>query len=1173
MFLNLLKFELFYQLKQRAFPLFALLFLLLGVFIGRQGFAPQGVDFNAPYQIYFHTTTATIGSVFIIMIFAVSGVLRDRQHNMESLIYSSSLSKANYFWSRFLGVFLFSLIAFSPFLVGYIAGNYFFDLDPERVGKFSLITYLQPWLYIVVPNILICSSIIFSVSMLTKNATATYMSAVLIYALYFVSSIFLNSPLLAQSSPSTPESLILAGIADPFGMATFYEQTQFWTAFEKNTQLLSLSGLFLLNRLLWLLLALIILISTYVMFSFRKISSKAVKKTTKKLIKTNLVAYQIIRPSFGLTAQVQAYISLVKLELQQISKTLPFKVVMTLWIGIVFIEIYSTAVSGGEYGVPRYPMTNQLIALFVDPLTIFSLILILYYSAEIIWRERSLGFEQISDSSPTRKNTLFFSKLTAISYLPVVMISIAILISLGFQLFLGFADIQPKLYFLLFYHYGIQLLVFAMISFFIHSWAKTKYQGMILMGIFIVLSLKSDLIGLEHPLTSIGFLPRIEYSNMDGFHSVSNLYDHLSLYWICLGSLLVLLSFKIQHAQMKWSITQKSLLVIFLSGFLGAGALVFYNNNILNPYQTIAQQNDQKEQYEQKYKAYEDLERPIISTISTQIDLYPSQQSYHVQGAYQLKNKDTLPMAQIFISERKPLDSISIEGGHLEFKDPEHGVYLFSFEPALQQGDSVLLRFNLSHHTQGYQEDISITDNGTYINRMASFDPILGYSNSMEIKNPSERKTRNLPPRMEEETSESHIMHEEIRQTKVHFETIISTSYDQIALSSGSLIDQWTKNNRRYYHYKTKEKIMPSIGYFSARYKKNSIEINGISVEHYYDPSHDFNSSQIEQNIQKTLRYCEENFGRYNFDHLRIAEVPSHWPFGGFAHPGMISMTEDKLYLSDQRDSETFDLVGKRTIHEVAHQWWGHTLSAKPVAGSSLFVEGFAKYTEAVVLEKTYGPSAVFTLVEDARSRYFFGRTYEKTIEPALYQVAGQNYISYGKALNVLLALRDLIGEAQVNQVLKTLSDRHRKSIELKAHSLELLNEIYRVSPAFYHPLIDDWFKKVITYDLEITKSSVRTLDDGTYEVTATIKAHRYETLESGEKQEIGFNEPIKIGVFEQHPSQVFKNTEILYYESDIIHQDLNQVKMIVSKKPKFIAIDPYGTRTDENLTDNIKTL
>ena len=148
MFKKLLQFEVFYQFKQRAFPLFAILFLALGVFVGRQGFAPKGVNFNAVYQIYFHTSILTLGSVFIIMFFAISAMLRDKQHHMEGLIYSSSIKKSHYFWSRFLGTFIFSVLAFTPFMLGYILGIHFSDLDPERLGEFQLLSYLQPWLYI-----------------------------------------------------------------------------------------------------------------------------------------------------------------------------------------------------------------------------------------------------------------------------------------------------------------------------------------------------------------------------------------------------------------------------------------------------------------------------------------------------------------------------------------------------------------------------------------------------------------------------------------------------------------------------------------------------------------------------------------------------------------------------------------------------------------------------------------------------------------------------------------------------------------------------------------------------------------------------------------------------------------------------------------------------------------
>lgn len=1187
MFKQLFNFEVFYQLKQRAFPIFAILFLALGVFVGRQGFAPTGVDFTSVYQVYFHTSLFSLGSVFIIMFFAISAILRDKQHNMESLVYSSSIKKQHYFWSRFLGTFMFSVLAFTPFILGYVFGNYFSDLDPERIGSFQLLTYLQPWIYIVLPNIFFCSAIVFSVSTLTKNSTATYVSAVFVYMLYFVSSLFLNSPLMAQAVPASPESMAIAAIADPFGIAAFFEQTQFWTPFQKNTQLLSLSGLFLWNRLVWVLISIAILFGTYRTFTFRKITKKVKKESKVKNGNIKLIAYRPLQATQSLKAQLAALLSLLKIELKSVFKSLPFLAVLIMWLLIVFSELFSTVVSGEEYGVNVYPFTNQLIDLIVDPLTIFSLILIIFYSSEIVWKERSLNFNLIIDATQTKNSVFFLSKFFAILLLPVILITIGILMCIGFQIALGYSNFEFGLYASLYYHYGLPLAIYVMIALFINSLAGTKYIGMGIFGMVVILCLKSSVLGLEHPLTSIGFMPRVSYSNMNGFYGGSSLFNHLAMYWLVLGLLLTALSFKIWNRGVvtsfsvklkqlfySWTKLQKVTTTGLIVFFISFGSLIYYNINIVSDYETVSNQLDFSEGYERKFKKYESIERLIPTSKKTKVDIYPKERMFTISADYIAKNKSGQPLSELFITERIPLENITVENAKLVAHDTFYGTYLFQYNKPLQTNDSVRYTYTLKKEIKGYEEDHSIVNNGTYLNRFANFEPILGYTASIEISNRSERKKRNLPERIENDNSDAHIVLEEFNYEKIRFETIISTSSDQTAISSGRLVKEWSKNNRNYFHYKANEKITPEVGYFSGKYTTKKIDYKGISIAQYYDADHDFNIENIENSVKQTLDYCQENFGPYNFDHVRIAEVPSYWPFAGFAHPGVISMVEDRLYLADVRRVETFNLVAKRTIHEVAHQYWGHTLSAKPVAGGSLFVEGLAKYTEAVIMEEIYGKRAVYELSDDARRRYFSGRSFAAEMEPPVYKVDGQGYISYGKALTVLLALRDLIGEKKVNQILKTITDRHRDTNKLEANSIELLQEIYNATPAEQHTLIDDWFKRVITYDLSVIDSSYRKLENGSYEVTFSIKAKRFETLDSGEIKEILINEPIKIGVFSKHPSEVTKDdNSILNYESHRITQELTNIKIVVKEKPVYVSIDPYGTRSDDNLTDNLRRL
>ncbi|WP_439132318.1 M1 family aminopeptidase [Polaribacter sp.] len=1186
MFKQLLNFEVFYQLKQRAFPLFSVLFFVLGIFVGQQGFAPKGVNFNSAYQVYFHTSLFTIGSVFIIMFFAISAIIRDKQYNMEGLIYSSSLKKAQYFWSRFLGTFIFSALAFSPFLIGYILANYFSDLDPERIASFQLLTYLQPWAYIVLPNIFISATIVFSVSTLSKNSTATYASAVFLYVLYFISSIFLNSPLMAQSTPASPESMVIAAITDPFGIAAFLEQTQYWTAFEKNTQLISFSGLFLLNRLIWILLSIGILLLTFKLFSFRKLSKKVKKQSKKKKENIALVPYLPKKAQYNFKAQITAFIYLLKLELKSIFKSLPFIAVLLMWLGIVFIELYTTVIRGEDYGVSIYPFTNELINLIVDPLTLFSLILIIYYSAEIVWKERSINFYSIVDTTPVKNWVFFVAKFFSLLTLPLLLITSGVLLCIIFQIRLNYTNFEFNLYALAYYYYGLQLVVFSMIALFVNSLVKNKYLGMGVFGLIVLLSLKSGALGLEHPLTSLGFMPRTTYNNMNGFNGVSNLYNHLSLYWLAFGLLLTFISFKIWNRgiaprityklkQLKngWLIHQKVIFTLTLLLFIGAGFLVFYNTNILSEYETKNDKLNFRENYERKYKNYENLERPIRIKVKNEVAIYPKESRYTVKAHQIIKNNSEQELSEVFITERIPLEKIEIENAHVVNYNKKYGTYLFLFDKPLQPNDSVKLGYSLKKELRGYEEDISILKNGTYINKFNNFEPILGYSSGLEITNKLERRKRNLPKRFEQDNSDAHMVVEDVNFEKIKFETILSTDIDQIAISSGRLLKQWSENKRNYFHYKSSNKIMPAVGYFSAKYKVQKTNYKGVAIEQYYDKSHEFNITTIENSIKQTLEYCQKNFGPYFFDYVRIAEVPSHWSFGGFAHPGVISMVEDRLYLTDVNNKETFNLVAKRTIHEIAHQWWGHTLSAKPVAGGSIFVEGFAKYTEAVVMEKMYGKGVLYTLSEDVRSRYFTGRAFDGAIEPPVYKVENQSYISYGKALTVMLALRDLIGEKTVNKILKTITDRNRNTDKLSVTSIELLDEIYKVSPKQYHGLIDDWFKKVITYDLSIQNHSFKALANGKYQVNIQVKAKRFLTKDNGEKNTITINEPIKIGVFTKHPSKVKKSNSILYYHSSKINKELTEIKIVVNKKPSHVSIDPYGTRSDHNLVDNTREL
>lgn len=1181
MFSLLLRFEALYQLKQRALPLMAGLFLFLGFLVASNGYAPANVNINAAYQINNHSGLFSLGSVFIIMFFAISATLRDDRFKMDMLVYSSSIEKRQFFWSRFLGVFLFSLMAFSPFILGMMAGHTFKAHDPERLAPFSLLTYLQPWLIITLPNIFICSSVLFVVSLLSRSQVATYVGAVFIYMFYMICAMFLNSPLMAQSVPATPEAMAMAALADPFGISAFFEQTQFWTPYQKNNQLLSFSGYLLWNRVIWVGTSVLLLLSAYQLFSFSKQNQKIKKAEASLMPGVTKAVYRLIEPARGFLADSNALLSVVKVELNSVVKSIPFVAVLLIWMFIIVFEIYARVIGGGEYADILYPLTNFMIENMVDPLKILSIILIVFYSGEIVWRERYLNFNLIVDATPVSNWVFFIAKLVALLLLPASLIASGVIIGASFQLFNGFSPIELGQYLAMFYFYGWQLLIFSVLGVFVQSIVPNKYLGMGITGILILGSFLSAHIGIEHPMLRFGYLPTIAYSNMTGFAGESLKFAHLAVYWLGVAGILTLISFKLwqrgtaatsilKYKKSGFNLKRGELAVLTFFGalLLIGGGTVLYHTHVANEYLTSSDVLDYRENYEKKFKQYDDLAPLYSESINTKVDLYPKKNSYRIEADNWMINRSDTALTQVFVTARKPLESIQIEYAKLILADAAFDAYLFQFEKPLPPNGKVKVHYVINYQQQGYEVDKEIVENGSYLSHR-TFEPYFGYRTSLEIKDNFEREKRNLPKIETEKWVDEHIQSSQIKFGKANYETVVSTDDPEIALASGALIREWKADGRNYYHYRAKEKIVPTMGYFSSAYATKKEKYKGISIELYYDPNHHYNIDSIASSTKAALDYCTENFGAYPFNQVRIAEVPSHWPMGGFAHPGVISMVENRLYLTDIRAAHQFNLVAKRTIHEIAHQWWGHVITPKVAAGGVLFVEGFAKYTEAVVMDKLYGKYTIHQLSKTALRRYFSGRAWGMNAEPPLYRSEGEGYLSYGKSYTVMLGLRSLLGEEKVNQVLKTLVDRHKDDETFTLNSLELLDELYKVSPEKHHQLIDDWFKRVITYDLSMGQVSHEKLSNGQYEITLTVNAKRFELQDSGAYQTITINEPIEIGLFNRHPDALNHQHQIFYLKPHQITKEKQMLKVIVDELPKYLSIDPFGTRVDENIFDN----
>lgn len=1175
-FLSLLSFELRYLLKNWSVPAFAIGFAAFSFLLGFQGAVPAGVDYTSEYVLFFKMGILSLGLVFAMMFLVDHSILREKKYGMEGLIFSAPLSKKDFFLVRWLGIqgVTFVLILFA--LAGFYLGIYFSDLDPERYGPFSFQSNLSVLVILLVPSTLICGSIIFCAGLLSKNSIAIYASAVFIYVLYIICSIYFNSPLLANTTPKSSEDLYWAALLDPFGLSAFFEQTNYWTPFEKNTRSISFSGLLVWNRIFWFFGITGLAIGTYFKLNLREESKEKTKfkKSDIDIGERHSEALPLINQTQNLF--LKPFGSLLGLDLQFIFKNWAFWAIVGLWFLLAYPEIYDKIYAGGAYGEQYLPSSSILMDRVQQPLLIFGILILLFFSGELIWRAKEKRFVEILGVTPVGNGLLFGSKFASL------ILSLALLIVLTISLCIGFQGIECQIsihsftLLSLFLKPGIKWLIYTILFLIIQSFSPSKYVGM---GISVILFALfhgplGPALGLSHPFLLLGKIPDPIYSDLAGWVHDWNTFWYFVFLWTLVS--IILLTFAFQKSKWGWQRIQKtssklySKIILNFSIFSFLAFLFFgvYHLQGKANYQSSKERTQNAFDYETLYKIYED--DPILnySELKIELDLFPSEGKYLAQVSGLLQNPGPLQIKQMMITEKSPLKNFWVESlDHLE-KNEKLGVSILHFDHAIEPGESLSFSFETGDSTQLFHSVKSIQSNGTYLN-FRDFAPYFGYSESREIQDPQERKRKNLPEKPSSfSVGESHDRVEK-NLIKVSFQAKVSTESPQIVISSGDLIDQSSNGNRTLFHFQSQEKILPAVAFFSGNYEKSSMESSGKTMEIFSISEHADQNMKHLETMSRSLEILENHFGPYPFETLAIAEIPDFWGFGGFAHPGVISMVEGNFFQIKPVENDQFDLQQKRIIHEVAHQWFGHLLAPKNLPGAGFFVEGLAKYSEAILMDSINGKGDLWRLTDQANQVYFRGRASAQELENPISKIEGQSYLSYGKSLLSLLAIEQAVGRKKIISTLRKLIDESRKSSSPTLSMNEFLKELKQDLDSVQILQIEESLEDMIQYEMAVKDIQVQELDNGNFFTEVSFNAHKFRTNRDGSFQEISMNEMITVSALKKHPKDNFKNEDIILETEVKIHSGEGKIRLVSEQKAVWIGLDPWGTRPDPNRNDN----
>ncbi|HXH40064.1 MAG TPA: ABC transporter permease subunit, partial [Thermoanaerobaculia bacterium] len=923
---EIFKFEVKYHLRQPLFYiLFVIFFFLTFGAVTSEGITIGGalgnVNRNAPFVIMQFLLVMSTFGVLTTTAYVASAINRDFELNTDSLFFSSPVTKRQYLAGRFSAAFIVSSLIYVGVVTAIMVGSKMPWIDKERLGAFVLKPYVFSYFAIVVPNLLLFGAIFFAVAALTRSLMATYTSVAAFYVAYVVSRVSLRDI----------ESEKLGVILDPFGFAPFVRTTRYWTVFEKNTNVLPLDGMFLWNRLLWLGLALVLLALTFVFFRMEVATAAGNKKKRTATGQDDpldgaTLALPKVSQSFDTMTSLRQYLTTVRVETGAILKSLPFIIILLLAaLNTMGGAVFANRIFGTEF----YPVTYVMVGAIEGGFIFFAVIIAAFYAGEIVWRERLIKLNEVTDAMPAPTWTIWAGKLTALFITLYIALTVAVLTTIGVQAVKHYTHFELGLYFRgIFLVAGIQLLMITVLMFFGQIITNNRYVGFLIALFYIISQSVMQALHYEHRLYAVFDPPPMTYSDMNGYGHFTRPFEWFSLYWTIFAAILLIvghlfwvrgtetaLSIRTRVARGRFGKPVLATLALLVLAFVSTGCYIFYNTNILNHYTTENQRDKQAAETEKLYKKYDRIAQPRITDVQADVDIYPDKRWVDVRGTYTLVNKTAQPIRDLHVvmSPDVPL-SVQIPGTTLAQNDPTHGYFIYRLAQPLAPGATLPMSFQTHVHNQGFENtsrDNTIVANGTFVNNFAIF-PHLGYVTRLELQEAHKRRKYGLAPvvRMAKIDDPKARMDNQITRDAdwINLDTTVSTSPDQIAIAPGYLQKEWTSNGRRYFRYKTSSPILAFWAYLSARYEVKRSEWHGIPIEIYYDPKHAYNVDRMIYGVQKSLDYFTANFSPYEHKQVRILEFPRYAQFAQ-SFPNTIPFSESIGFIADLRNKEAIDYV------------------------------------------------------------------------------------------------------------------------------------------------------------------------------------------------------------------------------------------------------------------------
>ena len=1095
---DLLGFELSLQMRGVGFWLALVLLALFGwsttsfEWFTVAGDSGERFKADSPFQLTFLALLAGLTAILFAGVFVVNGVLRDEAHKSTEVIHATPVTTPAMQGARLVGAVMATALATGAVLLGAFAGRFMPWTDTAALSDIGAIggTYWLGYLHALVfgigVNALLLTSLFALIAGISRSRMAVYVGAVVVFLLYTVAS--------SLTSEDIPR--FVRAMADPLGGTALSLDTEFWSPSEQNRLLPPLSGWYGLNRLIYFLVSVGMLVAAFAL-SKRGIVARrrgVLSKMFPSRADASTGPAPELRPVNTSPTGLQSFWTRVRYEYAQTVRSVPFLILGLVMVGLSGLVLWLTT---SDFQAERSLPTNDIIAEAALGGALIPLLLILiFFSGDVIWRERAAGIHELVDSTRVGNLPVMAAKWVSMILVLATLLLAVMVMGMVMQTVLGDVPVELSTHLANAATPLPRLVILSVFVMFLQNFLPGRMVGMITAGAAVAaVVVVLPLLPFYHPLMNFGGISLGDFSEMAGFASLGSA-RWTAVYWGGLALVFAVLSMWLWRRGTETKLASRLgglrervrpvggvLAVLGLAAFVGGGIGIGQAYSAAS-YRTSAEREQLQADYELRFADAFAREFPKIRDVDVDVTFRPSQETASVSGSYRVENSTGAPLEELYVTfdeldlKRDGAVEITVEGARLESDAQleDFGMRRAVFATPVPEGAMFSVDFGIEIVEPTLADGSPVSLNGTFINNSRLF-PTLGLRDS-RLRNPDKRRKYGLPelPLKPEQTDRRAREYNFFEPTsdRVGFRASFCTEEGQIPVAPGDVVRESSENGMFCRDFQASEPITNFFAFTSGEYavaEDTYRREDGSEVELtiYHDPQHDYNVELMLDAMDVGLRVHEREFGRYPFGHLRIIE----FPYGGFAQsfPGTVPFSENIGFVRDPGDREdqtTTDFATYVTQHEIGHQWFGHKLLPADVRGFNILSETLSEHSARLAYQESYSPERARLLHERRNIRgYLQMRAMDASKEPALQNAEGQSYLFYNKGAWAMWGLSGYLGDEAVNDAVREVLAEYGWKAAPYATSLDLVEALERQAGPDYAGLVRDYWQRITFWELD----------------------------------------------------------------------------------------------------------